>query len=141
MVYRSLFPRDFFAEFDRLQRLMDQAFRNGPSIRGRGFPAINIGDTAEAVEIYVFAPGLDASSLDVQIDKGTITIAGERKAAAVPDGATCHIDERFAGKFRRVLSLPDGVNPDQARATYRDGVLHVHLPRAAETAPRRIAVQ
>ncbi len=141
MVYRSLFPRDIFAEMDRMQRMMEQVFRNGPSIRGRGFPAINIGDTPQAVEVYIFAPGLDPAALEVQLDKNTLTIAGERQAAEAEEGATRHIDERFAGRFRRVLSLPDDIDPNRATATYRDGVLHVRIPRTAEAEPRRITVQ
>jgi HSP20 family protein len=143
MYYRSLFPRDLFAEFDRLQREMQQAFDPGPSIRGlaRGFPALNVGGTPRSVEVYAFAPGVDPASLDVQLEKGTLTIAGERKAAEVPEQATVHIDERFAGRFRRVLSLPDDVDPNSIEAKFRDGVLHVRIQRKAEAQPRRIAIQ
>lgn len=142
MNYRSLFPRDVFAEMDRLQRAM-QAFDLDPSIRGlaRGYPAINIGGTPSSVEVYVFAPGLDPAALEVHFEKGTLTIAGERKAPEVSEKATVHIDERFAGCFRRVLSLPDDVDPNGIAAKYCDGVLHISVARTAEAQPRRIAVQ
>jgi HSP20 family protein len=54
MPYRTVFPRDLFADLDRLQREMQQAFDLSPSIRGltRGFPALNVGGTAKSVEIY-----------------------------------------------------------------------------------------
>ena len=111
MYYRSLFPRDLFAQLDRLQREMQQSVDPNPSIRGltRGFPALNVGGTAKTVDIYAFAPGVDPATLDVQLVKGMLTIAGERKVDAVPEKATLHIDERFAGRFRRVVSLPDDV--------------------------------
>jgi len=143
MYYRSMFPRDMFAELDRLQRDMQQAFDVGPSIRGltRGFPALNVGGTPKSVEIYAFAPGIDPASLDVQLEKGTLTIAGERTAAEVPDKATVHIGERFAGRFRRVVSLPDDIDPNSIVAQYRDGVLHVRIQRREEAQPRRIAIQ
>ncbi len=143
MYARSLFPRDVFAEFDRLQRELQQAFDVGPSIRGltRGYPALNVGGTPTSVEIYAFAPGLDPATLDVQLEEGTLTIAGERKAPEVPEKATVHIGERFAGRFRRVVSLPDDVDPGAIQATYRDGVLHVHIQRKEEAQPRRIAIQ
>ncbi|WP_068636938.1 Hsp20/alpha crystallin family protein [Thauera butanivorans] len=143
MYYRSLFPRDVFAELDRLQREMQQAFDVGPNIRGltRGFPALNVGGTPLTVDIYAFAPGLDPATLDVQLEKGTLAIAGERKAAEVPEKAAVHIDERFAGRFRRVVSLPDDVDPNAIEAKYRDGVLHIRIQRKEEAQPRRIAIQ
>ena len=87
MIYRSLFPRDVLAELDRLQREMQQGFRLSPSIRGiarGGFPAMNVGGTPQSVEIYAFAPGIDPATLDVQIEKGVLTVAGERKPDAAP---------------------------------------------------------
>ena len=142
MYYRSLFPRDLFAELDRLQRVQQPADPN-PNIRGltRGFPALNVGGTSKAVDIYAFAPGIDPATLDVQLVKGTLTIAGERKIDPLPEKATLHIDERFAGRFRRVVSLPDDVDPNAIEAKYRDGVLHVHILRKEEAQPRRITIQ
>ncbi len=143
MYARSLFPRDVFVELDRLQREMQQAFDVGPTIRGltRGYPALNVGGTPTAVDIFAFAPGLDPANLDVQFEKGTLTIAGERKAPEVPEKATVHIGERFAGRFRRVVSLPEDVDPNAIQASYRDGVLHVRIQRKEEAQPRRIAIQ
>lgn len=142
MIYRSLFPRDLFAEFERLQRELDQAF-GLPSIRGiaRGYPAMNVGTTPRSIEIYAFAPGIDPASIDVQIEQGVLTISGERKPGSVPEGATVHIDERFAGRFRRVVSLPDDIDPNAVSATYRDGVLHVSVARREAAQPRRITIQ
>ncbi|MFB0936756.1 MAG: Hsp20/alpha crystallin family protein [Propionivibrio sp.] len=143
MYYRSLFPRDLFAELDRLQRGMQQPFDPNPNIRGltRGFPALNVGGTSQAVDIYAFAPGIDPATLEVHLVKGMLTIAGERKVDPVPEKATLHIDERFAGRFRRVVSLPDDVDPNAIEAKYRDGVLHVRILRKEEAQPRRITIQ
>jgi HSP20 family protein len=143
MMYRSLFPRDLFAEMDRLQREMAQAFDWSPSIRGvtRGFPAMNVGSTPKSVEIYAFAPGIDPAALEVQIEKGVLTIAGERKPEEVQEKATVHIDERFAGRFRRVVTLPDDVDPAAVKATYRNGILHISVGRKEAALPRRIAIQ
>ena len=143
MMYRTLFPRDLFAGMDRLQREMAQVFDLSPSIRGftRSFPAVNVGSTAKSVEIYAFAPGIDPANLDVQIDKGVLTIGGERKAEKVEEKATVHIDERFAGRFRRVVTLPDDVDPNAVTARYRDGVLHISVARKASAQTRRIAIQ
>ena len=144
MVFRSLFPHDIFAELDRLQREMQQSFDLSPSIRGvarGGFPAMNVGGTARSVEIYAFAPGVDPSTFDVQIDKGVLTVAGERRALPLPEKATAHIDERFAGCFRRVVTLPEDIDTGNVQAHYRDGVLRISIARRQAAQPRRIEIQ
>jgi HSP20 family protein len=144
MNYRTPFPRDLFAELGQLQHEMRQAFELSPSIRGlaRGsFPAINVGSTPRSMEVYVFAPGMEPAAIDVQLEKGVLTIAGERKMAEVSEKATVHIDERFSGRFRRVLTLPDDIDPNAIEARYREGVLHIRIPRKEEAQPRRISVQ
>jgi HSP20 family protein len=145
-MYRSLFPRDVFAELDRLQREMQQAFDLSPSIRGfgrGGFPALNVGGTPQSVEIYAFAPGMEPAALDVSLDRGVLTISGERKASlpAPDEKAAVHINERYAGRFSRVVSLPDDVDPNAVSAAYRDGVLHISIKRRESAQPRRIAIQ
>jgi HSP20 family protein len=146
MMFRSLFDRDLFADLDRLQREMQQALDPSPSIRGfgrGGFPALNIGSTPNSVEIYAFAPGVDPASIDLNLDRGVLTLSGERQRA-LPNGdekTTVHLDERFAGRFRRVVSLPDDIDPSAVEARYRDGVLHVSVQRKAAAQPRRIEVQ
>ena len=144
MAYRPLYSRDVFAEMDRLQRDMLQAFDISPSIRGLargGYPAVNVGSTPKSLELYTFAPGIDPASLDVQIEKGVLTIAGERKADAAPEKANVHIDERFSGRFRRVVTLPDDADPNSVEARYRDGVLHLSIARKQAAQPRRITIQ
>jgi HSP20 family protein len=143
MAYRPLFSRDVFAELDRLQRDMLQAFEISPSIRGLGrggFPAINVGSTPAGLELFVFAPGVDAAALDVQIEKGVLTISGERKADPSAEKAAVHIDERFSGRFRRVVTLPDDIDPDTVNATFRDGVLRISIARLQAAQPRRISI-
>ena len=150
-MYRSLFPRDLFAEMDRLQREMQQALDLSPSIRGfgrGGFPALNVGSTPQTIEIYGFAPGLDPATLDINLDHGVLTIAGAR-IPSFPDGQSdgtarqpaVHINERFAGEFSRTLALSDDADPETVEARYRDGVLHITIQRRAAAQPRRITVQ
>jgi len=145
-MYRSFFPRDMLAEMDRLQRDMQQAFELTPTIRGHagpGFPALNVGTTPQAIEIYAFAPGIDPASLEVNLERGLMTIVGERKSV-LPEAdakAAVHINERFDGTFRRALTLPDDADPEAVEAKLRDGVLHITVPRRASAQPRRIAVQ
>ena len=70
-----------------------------------------------------------------------LTIAGERKLDTLPEKATLHIDERFTGRFRRVVSLPDDIDPNAVEANYRDGVLHIGIARKEAVQPRRIAIE
>lgn len=143
MIYRSLLPRDLFAEFERLQNELDRTIGFSPSIRGAAqrYPALNVGSTPAAVEIYAFVPGMDPDRLEVQIEKGVLTLSGERTAVPSPEQAMMHIGERFTGRFRRVVSLPDDIDAGAVTAQYRDGVLHVRVPRREAAQPRRIAIQ
>jgi HSP20 family protein len=141
----SLFPRDLFAELDRLQRQVQQSFDISPSIRGfaRGaFPPLNVAATTQSAEVYAFAPGLDPKSIDVQIERGVLSISGERGATLPRDDerSTVHVNERFAGRFHRVITLADDLDPGDVRATYQNGVLHVSIARQKAAQPRRIEV-
>lgn len=145
MIYRSMFPGDLFAQLDRLQRSIHQSMDTEPSIRGfgtGGFPALNIGSTEKGLELYAFVPGLEPGSIDVELERGVLTIAGERAddLASQPERATVQVNERFAGRFRRVVSLPDDIDPESVDAQYRDGVLHVSVARREPAQPRRISV-
>ena len=147
-MYQSLFPRDIFAELDRMQREMREAFDLSPSIRGLGrggFPALNVGGTPQSVEIFAFAPGLDPATVEVSLDRGVLTIAGERPSELPADAddraAAVHINERFSGRFRRVLTLADDIDPNGVSAGYRDGVLRVTAKRRESALPRRINIQ
>lgn len=145
-MYRSLFPRDIFDEIARLQRDAQQAFDLSPSIRGfarDGFPALNVGSTQQALEIYAFAPGVDPASLEVNVERGLLTLAGKRVSPLPEAGgrATVHIKERFEGPFRRVITLPDDTDPDAVQAKLKDGLLHITVQRQASAQPRRIAIQ
>ena len=139
---------DLFAEFEGLQRQLDELFglRHWPSsIRAatRGaFPALNMGVTDQAVEIYAFAPGLDPAKIDVQVDKGLLTIAGERASEAVEgEKVAAYAEERFSGAFRRVVSLPEDADAARVEASYRHGVLKITIPKRESTKPKRIEVR
>jgi HSP20 family protein len=145
-MYGSLFPRDVLAELNRLQSEVQRAFDISPSIRGLGrggFPAINVGATPETLELYVFAPGLDPSTVEVNLDRGVLSIAGSRNTElpAQDTKASVHINERFQGKFQRVVSLPDDADSNGVSADYRDGILHIQVKRREESQPRRITIQ
>ena len=139
-----------FADYDRLSRDLDDMFAWAgmpTSIRSAApgaFPAINIGNTPNSVEIYVFAPGMDPKAIDVTIDRGVLTVSGERSSSIPSDNGkkvNVYGNERFAGRFRRAVSLPEDVDPAKCDAKYRDGVLHISLARRESALPKRINVQ
>ncbi|TFZ05843.1 Hsp20/alpha crystallin family protein [Ramlibacter henchirensis] len=139
---------DVFGELNRLQSVLDQVFRpfERSSIRalaGSAFPVINVGATAEAVEIMALAPGLDPSSLQVTADRGLLIVAGERKSELPEgrEGVSVYAQERFTGSFRRVVSLPEDADPARIEAKYRDGILRITVAKRESSRPRRIDVQ
>ena len=136
--------RGLFEDFDRLQREFDTLFGGGArgSIRGHhpgAFPAINVGATPEEVHVYVFAPGVAQEDFELNIQQNVLTIAG-RRAPQAADNGTWFLRERFDGSFRRVLTLPEDVDPERVEANYRDGVLHLRIGRRAASRPRQIAI-
>ena len=134
-----------FAELNRMQSLLDQVFPTpDSSIRsaaGADFPSLNVGTTPTALEVMALAPGLDASRLEITVDRGLLVLAGERQSD-VPQGErqAVYSRERFSGPFRRVITLPEDADPAQVEATYRDGVLRVRVPRRESAQPRRVEI-
>jgi HSP20 family protein len=99
-----------------------------------------VGSTPEQVDVFMFAAGLDPKTLDISIQKNLLSVAGERKAPVEKD-VDYYRKERFDGAFRRVITLPDDVDPEQVDAHYRDGVLQIHVKRRETARPRQIEVK
>lgn len=145
-MFQSAFSNDIFSELENLHQQVQRAFNAGTGIRGNtmgAYPLLNVGKTSQSIELYAFAPGLDPASIEVNLERGVLTIAAERNSdlPAQDEKATIHINERFAGRFRRVLSLSEEVDPGDVSAQYQDGVLHIQLKRRESAQPRRITVQ
>jgi HSP20 family protein len=140
------FNGSLFDEFRRMERQLDELFgvsNRLPAIRSvaRGtFPPINVGVTPDEVDVYVFSPGLDPKTLDVSIQQNLLTVSGARTAVE-PDSGTFYRQERFAGDFRRVVTLPDDVDPQQVDARYSDGILWIAIKRREESKPRQIEIK
>ena len=139
------FDTSLFDEFRRLEGEMDQLFGRwslpaGIRTTRRGtFPPINVGATPERVDVYLFAAGLDPKSLDISIQQNLLAVSGDRKVP-VDEAADYYRQERFDGEFRRVITLPDDVDPDRVDAKYRDGVLQITVQRREAARPRQITV-
>ncbi|MFM0237260.1 Hsp20/alpha crystallin family protein [Paraburkholderia phytofirmans] len=141
------FTTDLFSQFDRLHQQMAALFGGNPSSirtdRLSAFPQVNVGTTDDTIEIVAFAPGIDPKQLEVSIDKGLLTIAGERPAAARADGEATRLyaRERFSGQFRRVIELPQHADPDRVEARYLNGCLSISVGKRESSKPRAITVQ
>ena len=150
MFASTLIPGGLFGDFDRLRRELDELFgwaglpTSIRSVAPGTYPALNIGTTPSSVEVYAFAPGIDPSKVEVTVDRGVLTIAGER-ASTLPDEqdrkVSVYARERATGAFKRAVSLPEDIDPDRVSATYRDGVLHISIARRESAQPKRIAIQ
>ncbi len=139
--------RSLLGDLDRLRQeidsLFDQPDWGGIRFNPRAvYPLINTGETEEAVHVYVFAPGIDAGSLEVNLQRNLLSIRGERRADDAAEKAdTVHRRERFRGEFNRMITLPDTVDPDAVEASLHNGVLSIRVGKRAEVQPRRIAVK
>lgn len=125
----------------------ESAFATSPwfsgvrSVRQGTFPPLNVGSSADSVDVYLFAAGLDPKSLNLSLQQNLLSISGERKRDDNGEGTTYYRRERFNGPFQRVLTLPEDLDPEQVQARYEDGVLHVRIGRREEVKPRRIEIQ
>ena len=120
-----------------VQRLFEHAARD--SADGE-FPPLNVARDAERIVIEAPLPGIDRTSLDVTATGNTVTIKGERKPDTAVPAERWHRRERPSGRFVRSVRLDTRLATDQTTATYRDGILRIEVPLAAEAKPQRIQI-
>jgi HSP20 family protein len=105
-------------------------------------PAVDIHEYDNRFNLFVDLPGVDPKAVDITLDNSVLTITGERPASSAAD------DERVArrrlergyGRFYRRFILPDTVDAENVKATERNGVLEIAIPKQAKAQPRRINV-
>jgi HSP20 family protein len=142
-------PQRLSEQLETMQRLLSRSFGldGAPggirSVAYGAFPEINVGRTPASVEVFAFAPGIDAASIDVTIERNVLKISGSRASAIPTRDAQIQLysNERPEGRFSRAVSLPDDVDPLKVQAKYRDGILRVSIALSAAAQPQRIAVQ
>jgi HSP20 family protein len=142
-------PNSLFGQLDRLQRELDDVFfgmsslpSSIRSVSSGTQPQLNVGRTPQSIEVYAFAPGLDASKIDVTLDRGVLRLSGERRApTSRTESKRVYAQERPTGRFDRTVSLPDDIDPERIQASYRDGVLQVSIARRETAQPKRISIQ
>lgn len=133
--------RDITSLRDEVNRLFTRTLGDGPAAGATWSPAVDIFDSAEEVLLKVEVPGLDAEDIEIEVDDNVLTLSGERRFGDRVEEGRYHRVERAYGRFARSVTLPQGVRADAITAQMDRGVLEVHVPKADEIKPRKIAVQ
>ena len=138
------------AGFDRLREdlnsLLGMTGGQGLRVPSLGaFPLVNVGETTNDVRIYVLAPGLEAKDLEIDLQGNLLSVHGRRGSDVEDEEAnrerSWYRHERFHGEFRRTVSLPDTIDPEQVEAKAKDGVVSIVIAKQAHTQPRKIEVK
>lgn len=103
-------------------------------------PTVDIKEQEDAYLLYADLPGVEPKDIDLQMDKGVLTLRGERKSESGEEGAGYKRVERVRGSFYRRFSLPDTADSESISAKSLNGVLEVRIPKQEKAQPRRIAV-
>ncbi len=132
---------------DEFQREVDELmnrFFGTPAEEEAGWytPDANLVETADAYDVWVDLPGVRSEDLNVELKRGELWITGERKDERTEqEGRTWHRMESRFGKFRRVVRFEEPVDADHIEAEYKDGVLHVRVPKAEQAKTRKIELK
>jgi HSP20 family protein len=132
--------RDITSLRDEMNRLFTRTLGEGSSAGSAWTPAVDIFDAADAIVLKAELPGLTPDDIDIEIDDNVLTLKGERRFEEKVEEGRYYRVERAYGSFQRSVSLPQGVKPDEIKATFEHGVLTVRVPKAEEVKPRKIAV-
>jgi HSP20 family protein len=103
-------------------------------------PRVDIKEETERFVLYADLPGVDPQEIEVQMEKGMLTIKGERRSEEKLETESFSRIERRHGSFHRRFALPDSADPDGITASGHNGVLQIVIPKRPETTPRRIQV-
>src|SRR5688572_22880938 len=128
--------------FDRLFEgsLFQNATDESSVVTSQWVPRVDIKEEADRFLLYADIPGVDPQAIEVQMDKGLLTIKGERRAEKVDETERYSRIERRHGIFHRRFALPDSADPDRITASGHNGVLTISIPKRPESTPRRIQV-
>ena len=103
-------------------------------------PAVDIYEDKDTFTVKAELPGMKREEIEISYHDGALTISGERKFEEKPNDTETYRSERFFGRFHRTLTLPKSVQSEKAKATYKDGILIVVLPKTEESKPKQIEV-
>lgn len=135
----------WFGLMNELRRDLNTAFRTHDGVfQGtRGvYPLVNLQENDEGYVLTAELPGVAPDAISVSIEGSTVTLSGERKIEyPVGEGTAIHRRERQSGTFRRAFELPAEIDVEQAKASHRNGILTLRLPKSPAARPRQIAIE
>jgi HSP20 family protein len=128
-----------------LRDQIDQLFESPRSTDESEFfgwtPALDVFEDQDHLIVKVELPGMNKEALEVSLHQQCLTIAGERREEQLPDKADQSRSERVFGRFQRSFRLTKAVQADKVKASYKDGILTVTLPKTEEFKPKKIEVK
>ncbi len=137
--------RDVFSLQEEINRMFDEIMGRVPAERRperqTWTPAVDVYETKDAVVVEIEAPGLDKKDLHLSIQDNVLTVKGERRWQEEKKERNYHRVERVYGSFQRSFTLPASVDSNRVKATYKDGVLTITLPKVEEAKPKEISVK
>jgi HSP20 family protein len=132
---------------NQLQNEINRIFSNWGDTESTGatagwVPTADIHEYDDRFQLYIDLPGVDPSEVDITLERGVLTISGERAQPASPESEQMvqRRIERGHGRFHRRFILPDSVDAEKVKATDRAGVLEINIPKQQKAQPRRIKV-
>jgi HSP20 family protein len=104
-------------------------------------PAVDLHEDRDHLVLRAELPGMKKENIDISLHGDVLTLSGERKEEKEYEKAETYRSERFLGKFQRTFTLPVTVDANKGQASYKDGILTVHLPKSDEAKPKQIEVK
>lgn len=140
-VFSEIDPlRDFFDQPLRLARFFERPFGAAPATAG-WLPALDIHETKDGYAVTVELPGTNKDDISIECQDNLLTIRGHKKSERERhEGEHSHYTERSFGSFSRTVRLPAD-SSGEAKASFRDGVLTIDIPKSEERKPRVVAIQ
>jgi HSP20 family protein len=126
-----------------MDRLLERFFGEapGPGLYGGTWePRLDMAETKDMLTIKAELPGLESKDLDVSVSGDVLTIKGEKKQETEEKDEQRHIVERRYGAFVRMVRLPTSVAQGKIKASFKNGVLTINLPKTEEAKPQAIPV-
>ncbi len=128
---------------EEINRLFDMPLGSwlAPTEFFRGWaPALDLREDKDNLVVTVELPGMKKEDIEVTVQDGVLSISGERKREQTAEEEGVYRSERYYGRFHRTITLPKPVKEDEVKATYKDGVLTIVLPKTEEAKPKQIEV-
>ncbi len=137
----------FFTHRDPFFRVVDSMFRDWPTASpdqpettGAWVPAVDIREDDDAFHVVAELPGLSKKEVEVSIEDNVLSLRGERTFENKDSQNSYRRIERAYGTFQRSFSLPTGVDSGKAKATFKDGLLTLTVPKAETAKARTITI-